>query len=134
VIKKTTSGGIRKMKELAQDMAIYKTLQNQHTKNGLGFSNYLAAISEAHPSGVWLTSTNIKKRNNSVTLSGKAHYPENIMQLVDNLNHNPIFSDSPFFLAKIEKTRGQIPINDKTQTGTIYEFTLQTREATETKT
>lgn len=119
LIGKTTSENAKEMQLLAGNDAVYAVLQKQYAKNGLGFSNYLESIAAACPSGVWLTSINIKKRPNVVVLLGKAYYPNNIMQLVGNLNRDSLFSGTPFFFTKIEKLEGQ-------KSG--YSFILQTKD------
>ena len=122
VDKELNSDRIKKMQELMKSDAIRTVLRTQRLKNGPGFSKYLEAIAIVCPKGVWLTSINIKKHDNSTVLSGKAYRPDNIVQLVTNLNKEHFFSNTQFFLAKIEKT-------EKT-----YSFIVQTKEISGSKT
>ncbi|CAL7964129.1 hypothetical protein GAMM_60220 [Gammaproteobacteria bacterium] len=132
--KELNSDRIRNMQEFIKNNEVSTALYTQRSKNGLGFSNYLEAIATACPNGVWLTSININKHNNNTTLSGKAHFPDNVVQLVSNLNNESLFNKTPFSLTKIEKTEEKTTTDDKTAPKIIYAFIVQTKETSESKT
>lgn len=134
LVEKMSSGRLKKIQESSNNEGIYAILQAERAKNGLGFSRYFEALADACPNGVWLTAIEIKKRSNAVILSGKAYRANSVMQLVDNLNRNALFSSDPFFIAKIVKDKDQTTTKDKDQTminqstkpPVIYSFTLRT--------
>lgn len=133
LVEQMSSSRLKKLQELSGGGVIYAAIKAEHSKNGQGFSNYLSALAAACPNGVWFTSIEIKKRINSVVLSGKAYRANNIMQLVDNLNRDALFSGEPFFLAKIDKVKEQTTkVNEKTPAAqstaspVIYSFTVRT--------
>ncbi len=128
LVEKVGSDPVKRMQELVGNDVVYTTLQIQRLKNSPGFSSYLAAIAAACPSGVWLTSININKHGNSAILLGNAYHSNNIMRFVGNLNRDSIFRDTPFFLAKIEKVKGQGITVNNSNLGEIYSFTLQIQE------
>jgi len=131
--KEMQSDRIIKMQELMKSGVIRTILHQQRSKNGLGFSNYLATIATVCPDGVWLTSINIDKHSNNTILSGKAYHPTKIVQLVGNLNHEPLFNNAPFFLAKIEKIEEQTIADNKTTSKIIYSFVVQTQKTVGSK-
>jgi hypothetical protein len=132
--KEMNSDRIRKMQDLMNSDTIRAVLHTNRSKNGLGFSSYLEEIATACPNGVWLTSININKHNNSTILSGKAYHPNNIIQLLGNLNNQSLFNNTPFFLANIEKTQEQITTDKKTTSKIVYSFIMQAQETAGSKT
>lgn len=132
--KEINSERIRKMQELMKSGVIRTVLHAQRSKNGSGFSNYLETIATACPHGVWLTSINVNKRSNSTILSGKAYRPNNIVQLVNNLNNESLFNNTQFSLTKIEKIEEHITTDDETTAKIIYSFVIQTQGTVGSKT
>jgi len=140
LVAKISSEQVKKMQELAGSDIIYTILQAEYAKNSPGFSQYLTAIAQACPASVWLASIEVKKRDYALTISGKAYRSADIVQLVDNLNDQTLFSRYPFFLAKISKTKegtdtgkvkGEEVAPKKMNSKIIYNFTLQTKAAVE---
>lgn len=133
LVKNIGSDRIKKIQEFTNTDAVYSILQTLFLKNGTGFTDYLEAFSVACPNGVWLTSINIKKRKDNIVLLGKAYRPNNIVQMINNLNRAALFQKTPFFLAKIEKTIEPVT-DDSAVLPVIYSFTLQTQATAELKT
>lgn len=133
LMKQMGSSRLKKLQELASGDIIYAAVKAAYAKNGTGFSNYLSAIAASCPNGVWLTSIEIKRRSNNTILSGKAYHTNNIMQLVENLNRDGLFSSTPFFLERVEKVAKPVTkVNEKTPaqqlvSPVIYNFVLRTK-------
>ena len=65
---------------------------------------------------------------------GKAYRSGSVMQLVDNLNRDELFSAAPFFLAKLTEEQEKGAQDQATKPKVIYSFILQTQAAAEQKT
>ena len=136
LIKNIDSGRLQQIQDFEKDSAFYLILQNLLLKNNPSFTAYLETLATNCPDGLWLTTINIKKRTNTIIISGKSYNPNNIVQLMDNLNRTALFQIKPLFLAKIDKINDQNDQTDKNpKSSIIYNFILQTQTpVTEPKT
>ena len=138
LVGKISSERLKKMQEFSGSEMIYAVLKVQHVNNAPGFSAYLTAISQACPYGVWLTAIEIKKRDHFMVVSGQAYHASDIIQMLDNLNREPLFKANPLFLAKIDQvkdTSKDKTAEKKTSAAKVlsYSFTLQTQVIAEPK-
>lgn len=74
-----------------------------HTTIRKPFSNYLVAISQAMPEGIWLTGIHINQDSDNISLEGQASTPALITVFLKKLDQIPPFVGEAFDLFAVKK-------------------------------
>lgn len=73
----------------------------QILKRNTKFSDYLATIANASIQGAWLTQITISDNGEKIALRGRAIKATDVQQLVEQLNHQPLFAGKFFTVREL---------------------------------